>query len=53
MPSCSSHQAPERRLIGRQVREHVKKAVGEKLKEKLEELARTFSVDQMERRPAK
>ena len=34
-PSCSSFQAPEKRIGGHQVRQHFKKATGEKLKEKV------------------
>ena len=34
-PSCSLFQAPEKSIGGHQVRQHFKKAVGEKLKEKV------------------
>jgi len=33
--SCSSLQGPEKRIKGHQVRQHLKKAVGEKFKEKV------------------
>ena len=36
-PSCSSLQVPEKRIKGHQVRQHLKKAVGEKLKAKVED----------------
>ena len=34
-PSCISFQAPEKRIGGHQVRQHLKKAVGEKLNRKV------------------
>lgn len=36
-PSCSSQQAPEERISWHQVRQNLKKAVEEKLKEKVED----------------
>ena len=36
-PSCSSRQAPEKRISRHQVRQHIKKAVKKKLKETVED----------------
>ena len=36
-PSCSSQHAPEERISRHQVRQHLKKAVEEKLKERVED----------------
>ena len=36
-PLCSSHQVPDKRIRGHQLKQHLKKAVGERLKKTVED----------------